>query len=196
ADDPDALVEDQLDHARVVLHPLGVVKGAPRGPHRAEIPQPALRLGDHLLGNDEHVTVCEAGSVDDHRRQVVAGPDLRQPDHAPGFEPHDRPASMARSDGSSRSRASSGASNSSNRTPRSAASRANLLSESSPKCIPTASGGLTYRALVPPRPVAGAARTAGLPSLRAASSISRITRWPTRGRSLEISRTAPAPRET
>src|SRR5207247_6442829 len=160
----DALVEDNLDHARV-----GTGNQPRRDAHRLvagrdgrEVDQPALSFGHRLLRDHEHVAGVESCPGADQRSQIVPGPHLRQPVDADQLEmPHTAGLMRARSAGSSRSSASASDWKTTNLTPCCSASARNWASDSSPKWSPIAPGGRRYRALVPPRPVAGAATTPG-----------------------------------
>src|ERR1700687_3015000 len=107
----DALVEDDLDQARVGQidelrgDALGLVTGFDCG----EVPQLALRLRDHLLGDDEHVRRFELGLRADQVAEVIAGMDLGKALHATELEAvNTARRSRARSAGSSRSSAIAG----------------------------------------------------------------------------------------
>ena len=60
ADDPPALAQDELHHARVLVVLGGELARPLAGLHRRQLDHPALGLGDDLLGDDEDVAVAPA----------------------------------------------------------------------------------------------------------------------------------------
>src|SRR4029077_3400484 len=194
-----ALVEHDLDHARV--RPRDEVRrDAHRlraGGHGAHVDEPALGLRHHLLGDDDNVSRLELRVLGDQRGQVVAGAHLGQPLDGDQLDLiHTARLRRARSEGSSRSSAIASELCTTKLTPRLWASSRNFTRDSSPKCMPITSGGWRYKALVPPRPMAGTATTTGGFMRPAAASNACTAPAVTRGRSLESKSTASAPPST
>ena len=74
------LPQDHLDLARVAL----VARQLDRfggGLERVDLDHAPLGLRHHLLRDDDDVVVLQLGAVDNHRREVVVLPDLRQAVH-------------------------------------------------------------------------------------------------------------------
>src|SRR5437870_9647019 len=99
-----------------------------------KVDKPALRLGDDLLRDHEHIARRKRGVRRDQLTDIVSRPHLRQP-----FDPnqldalHTARRIRSRSAGSSMSSAIASERKSTNFTPRFCASARNWASDSSPK---------------------------------------------------------------
>ena len=83
ADDTHSLPQDDLHGTRVLLPCLGEFQRARRGFDGTEVHDPALRLRDDLLRDDEHVVIRQRrtlrlSSGSDETTEVIPGGDLRQ----------------------------------------------------------------------------------------------------------------------
>ena len=100
AQDIARIVEDELDEARVLVGGIGQPLSRIRGLHIRQACDPALSLGNHLVGDDHDVTVFqgEAGPLqplqdDDH--EIIASLDHRDVGHGSdgNLVQHQRPSS-------------------------------------------------------------------------------------------------------
>src|SRR3954471_7272245 len=172
ADDVAGLVEHDLDVAGTLVEPLREHLRARRRSYVGERDDRALGLRDDLVGHDENVGRLEllARRGGEQRREIVAGPYLRETLERPRLEAaHRRPRRIssprvwaappvrassaarraARSSSVSTSRASDGGSAIRHSAPASRASCSWRLRLPSPKLGPIASGGQRTSAFVP-----------------------------------------------
>ncbi len=90
-----------------VVAPRHDASGLALDPRRAPVPllghDASLRLGDDLLRHDDDVAVADSGGREragEHRREIVAGPDLRDALDGQDLDPHDSRSSATRASAS------------------------------------------------------------------------------------------------